>query len=756
MADEVLLGASRLTTGPEQPRLRMRHRLARLGAVRPRSAVLDPLFRIVRSNHPKADLALLERAYRMAEQKHAGQTRKSGDPYITHPLAVATILAELGMTEPVLVAALLHDTVEDTDYSLEQLRADFSDEVALMVDGVTKLDKLTYGETAKAETIRKMIMATSEEVRVLVIKLADRLHNMRTIGSLRQDKQVRIATETLNIFAPLAHRLGMNTIKWELEDLSFACIEPKIYAEIVDMVAQQAPGRERYLRELISQFQALLAEAKITATVYGRPKHYYSIYQKMMVRGRDFKDIYDLIGLRVLVDTPKDCYAVLGVAHAAWKPIPGRFKDYIAGPKFNMYQSLHTTVLGANNEPVEFQIRTHEMHRRAEYGVAAHWKYKQDLRDGVTAEQAGLRAMHQLGVMSKETEDPSEFLDSVMFEINADEIYVFTPKGEVIALPVGATPVDFAFAVHTEVGYRTIGARVNGRLVALSTPLVQGDKVEVLTTKAEGAGPSRDWLGFVVSSRAKQKIKSYFSRERRDEAIEHGKDALARDLRRTGVPMQRLLTLENLTAVANELGHKDISGLYAAIGEGHLGSHGVVEKLIQLSGGEEEAVDTVTEDVVVRQPRRPVRDGATILVDGDDTVAAKLAKCCYPLPGDEIVGFVTKTEGVSVHRADCTNVPSLMKDPARIVNVSWSGREGASFLVTIQIDGLDRQRLLSDVSSVLSEQHIDILAVNLTTNKQRQFSGRITFESADPTHLTHVMNQVRRVPGVYDVFRVAS
>ncbi len=757
MSEDSLTGVSRLVTGPEQPRLRMRHRLARLGAVRSKSAVLDPLFRIVKSNHPKADLDVIERAYRVADQCHEGQKRKSGDPYITHPLAVATILAELGMTEPVLVAALLHDTVEDTPYSLEQLRLDFSDEVARMVDGVTKLDKLTYGETAKAETIRKMIMATSEEVRVLVIKLADRLHNMRTIGFLRPDKQVRIATETLNIFAPLAHRLGMNTIKWELEDLSFSVIEPKVYSEIVDMVAQQAPYRERYLRELIAEFQNLLSEAKITATVYGRPKHYYSIYQKMMVRGRDFKEIYDLIGLRVLVQDTATCYAVLGVAHAAWKPIPGRFKDYIAGPKFNLYQSLHTTVLGANNEPVELQIRTHEMHRRAEYGVAAHWKYKADLREGVTPEEAGLRAMHQLGVMSKETEDPSEFLDSVMFEINSDEIYVFTPKGEVIALPVGATPVDFAFAVHTEVGYRCIGARVNGRLVALSTRLAQGDKVEVLTSKAEGAGPSRDWLGFVVSSRARQKIKAHFSRERRDEAIEQGKDALAKDLRRTGIPMQRLLTLENLTAVANELGLKDVPALYAAIGEAHLGPQGVVEKLIALHGGEEEAVDTVTEDVVVRQRRRPVADGAHILVDGDASVVAKFAKCCYPLPGDEIIGFVTRSEGVSVHRADCSNVPALMKEPERIVDVAWSGHEqGSTFLVTIQIEGIDRARLLSDVSSALSEQHVDILAVNITTNKQRQFSGKMTFESADPTHLQHVINQVRRVPGVYDVFRVAG
>ena len=749
----------RISSGPEQPRLRMRQRLAWFGAVNrpPQSAVLDPLFSVVKANHPKANLEPLERAYHTAEHYHRGQVRKSGEPYITHPLAVATILAELGMTESTLCAALLHDTVEDTSYTLDQLRADFGEEVALLVDGVTKLDKITYGESAKAETIRKLVVATARDIRVLVIKLADRLHNMRTLTYLRPDKQMRIARDTLEIFAPLAHRLGMNAIKWELEDLSFATLQPKVYDEIVRMVAEAAPQRERQLREVIDQVKRDLNEAGIKAIVYGRPKHYYSIYQKMVVRGRDFTDIYDLVGLRVLVDTTRDCYGALGVLHNRWNPLPGRFKDYIALPKYNMYQSLHTTVLGQGNHPVEFQIRTHEMHQRAEYGVAAHWKYKADLRDGVTPEEAGLRAMHQLGVMSKETEDPSEFLDSVLFEINADEIYVFTPKGEVMALPVGATPVDFAFAVHTEVGYRTIGSRVNGRLVALSTKLQQGDKVEILTTKAQGAGPSRDWLSFVVSSRARQKIRQYFSRERRDEAIELGKEALAKDLRRTGVPMQRLLTLENLTAVANELGHKDVPALYAAIGEGHLSSQSAVEKLVQLHGGEEETVDTATEDVVVRQRRRPVRDGGHILVDGDDSMSVKLAKCCYPLPGEDIIGFVTRGDGVSVHRADCPNTPALMKEPDRIVNVKWAGiDQNAAFLVTIQIEGIDRARLLSDVSAALSEQHVDILSVNITTNKHRQFSGKFTFESQDPTHLQHVLNQVRRVPGVYDVYRVAG
>ena len=742
-------------TAPAAPGWRLRRKsVARTPRVPPE---IEKLIATVRVNHGRSDDDLMVRAYEVAQRAHEGQTRHSGEPYITHPIAVSTILAELGLGATTVAAAMLHDTVEDTDYSLNQLRKEFGDEIAALVDGVTKLDKVTYGEAAQAETVRKMVVAMAKDIRVLVIKLADRLHNARTWKFVKPSSSAKKARETLEIYAPLAHRMGMNTIKWELEEISFRTLYPGPYEEIERLVAERAPEREDFLATVRRQIEADLRSSRIKGVVTGRPKNFYSIYQKMIVRGREFDDIYDLVGIRVLVETVRDCYAVLGAMHSRWKPLSGRFKDYIAMPKFNLYQSLHTTVVGPGGRPVEVQIRTHEMHRRAEYGVAAHWKYKQDLREGVTPEEAGLKAMHQLGVMSKETEDPSEFLDSVLFEINSDEIYVFTPKGEVMALPVGATPVDFAFAVHTEVGYRTIGARVNGRLVALSTPLQQGDKVEVLTSKAEGAGPSRDWLGFVVSSRARQKIRQHFSRERRDEAMEQGKETLARDLRRAGVPMQRLLTLENLTAVANELGYKDVPNLYVAIGEAHLGAQSVVEKLVQLHGGEEETVDTVTEDVVVRQRRRPVSDGAQILVDGDDSVVAKFAKCCYPLPGDEIIGFVTKTDGVSVHRADCSNVPALKKEPERIVPVSWAdGEASATFVVTIQIEGLDRARLLSDVSSALSEQHLDILSVNISTNKHRQFTGKFTFESADPTHLQHVMNQVRRVPGVYDVFRISG
>lgn len=742
---------ARFSTGPEQPRMRMRQRLARLGATKsPQSAVLDPLFKVIRSNHPKADLALIQRAYQTAEHYHRGQTRKSGDPYITHPLAVTTILAELGMTEPTLCAALLHDTVEDTSYTLDQLKADFGPEIALLVDGVTKLDKVQYGDSAKAETIRKLIIAMSKDIRVLVIKLADRLHNMRTLSFLRPDKQIRIAKDTLQIFAPLAHRLGMNQIKWELEDLAFATIEPKIYDQIVKLVAEHAPRRERYLREIIEEVQRVLAEAKIKATVYGRPKHYYSIYQKMLVRGREFSEIYDLIGLRVLVDTPRDCYSVLGEAHRQWKPLPGRFKDYIAMPKFNMYQSLHTTVLGKDNRPVELQIRTHEMHRRAEYGVAAHWKYKLG-GNNPDVDGTPLSWVHSLNQMSKEDDDPGEFLESVLFEIQSDEVYVFTPRGEVMALPSGATPVDFAFSVHTEVGYRCIGARVNGRLVPLDSKLNNGDTVEVLTSKAENAGPSRDWLHFVVSPRAKSKIRQHFTRERRDEAIEAGRDALAKQLRRAGLPLQRLLTVEFLASVADSMRVASPQALYAAVGEGHISAQAVVSKLMAFVD------ETAAEDrPITRVSHRTASSTSGVVVQGDPGVFTKLARCCTPLPGDEIIGFVTRGGAVSVHRGDCTNASALKSQPERLIPVTWAEGPQTVFLVTIQIEGMDRAGLLSDLTKAATDERVNIISMNLNTSRDHTFKGRMSFESPDPRHLQHILTVMRRIDGVYEVFRVSS
>jgi len=752
-----------LTPPGEQPRVRMRQRLARLGTTRPQTPVLDPLFRVVRVNHPKADLALIERAYRTAELHHRGQLRKSGDAYITHPLAVATILAELGMTETTLCAALLHDTVEDTDYSLAQLTKDFGDEVALLVDGCTKLDKVKYGDSAKSETIRKMVVAMSRDIRVLVIKLADRLHNMRTLHYLRPDKQSRIATETLEIFAPLAHRLGMNAIKWELEDLAFGTLHPKVYDEIVRLVAEAAPSRDEFLSQVVDQVQADLKAAKIRASVTGRPKHYYSIYQKMVVRGRDFQDIYDLVGLRVLVESNRDCYAALGVLHVRWNPLPGRFKDYIAMPKFNMYQSLHTTVLGPEGKPVELQIRTDEMHRRAEYGVAAHWKYKEGKGAPPTANpgDAGeLVWVRQLMDWQRESADPGEFLDALRFEISSSEVYAFTPKGDVIALPQGSTPIDFAYAIHSEVGNRTIGARVNNRLVPLESVLANGDVVEVFTSKAENAGPSRDWLAFVASPRARNKIRHHFTRERREESIESGKESLARQMRKGGLPMQRLLTLEHLTAVAGFFKLPDVSALYAAVGENTVGAQAVVNRLISVEGGEEAAADETNEDQVVTGRRRrtggPTSGESGIRVVGASDLWVKLAKCCTPVPGDTIMGFVTRGAGVSVHRTDCVNAASLRAEPERLIDVEWAPTAKSSFLVAIQVEALDRNRLLSDITRSLSDQHVNILSAALSTTKDRICKAKFTFETADPTHLDHVLRAVRNVPAVFDVYRISQ
>src|ERR1035437_5879591 len=499
---------------------RVRARFARFGGPRTdTNPVLEPLLSTVLSAHPKADLSVIERAYAVAEKAHEGQLRKSGDPYITHPLAVTSILAELGMTPGPWPAALLHDTVEDTPYSLESLTSDFGEEIAMLVDGVTKLDKVTYGEAAQAETVRKMGVAMARDIRVLVIKLADRLHNARTWRYVSEESAQRKARETLEIYAPLAHRLGMNTIKWELEDLSFATLYPKVYDEIVRLVAERAPAREEYLASVRDSITKDLAATRIKAVVTGRPKHYYSVYQKMIVRGREFEEIYDLVAVRVLVESVRDCYAVLGALHARWNPVPGRFKDYIAMPKFNMYQSLHTTVIGPEGKPVELQIRTWGMHRRAEDGVAAHWKYKEEMTTGGRS-AADLAWLRQLVDWQRETTDPAEFLESLRFDLGAGEVYVFTPRGEVIALPQGATPVDFAYAIHTEVGHRTIGARVNGRLVALESTLDNGDTVEIFTSKAQDAAPSRDWLGFVKSARARNKIRHWFSKERREAAAE--------------------------------------------------------------------------------------------------------------------------------------------------------------------------------------------------------------------------------------------
>jgi GTP diphosphokinase / guanosine-3',5'-bis(diphosphate) 3'-diphosphatase len=737
----------------------VRRRLARLGAPRGGSTnpVLEPLIKTVRATHPKADVRMIERAYDVAARQHAGQIRKSGDPYITHPLAVATILAELGMNSETLCAALLHDTIEDTDYTLAELRREFGDDVATLVDGVTKLDKVKYGEAAQAETVRKMVVAMSRDIRVLVIKLADRLHNMRTLRYLPREKQEQKSREVLEIFAPLAHRLGMNNLKWELEDLAFSMLFPKRYDEIVRLVSERAPRRDVFLQEVIENVQTDLHDAKIKSFVTGRPKHYYSVYQKMIARNVGFDDIYDLVGIRVLVDTVRDCYAALGTVHARWNPVPGRFKDYIAMPKFNMYQSLHTTVIGPEGKPVELQIRTWGMHRRAEYGVAAHWKYKEETTAGGsgTADMAWLR---QLVDWQRETTDPAEFLESLRFDLGAAEVYVFTPRGEVIALPQGASPVDFAYAIHTEVGHRCIGARVNGRLVALESELNNGDTVEIFTSKAHDAAPSRDWLQFVKSARARNKIRHWFSKERREAAAETGKAAIARTMRKQGLPLQRLASGDALLAVAHDLRYADLSALYTAIGEGHVSAQSVVAKLVKSAGGIAGAQEDLAETTLLTRAPKPQPAGDSgVVVEGSADVWARLSKCCTPVPGDSITGFVTRGNGVSVHRSDCVNLRHLVESqPERVVKVHWSPREGSLFLVAIQTEALDRTGLLSDVTRAISDQHVNILSASVTTTRDRVAVSRFTVEMGDPKHLGHVLRAVRSVDGVYDVYRITN
>lgn len=719
-------------------------------------SLIAPVISALREHHPEAATTEIEKAFQVATTAHAGQLRKSGEDYITHPVAVTQILAELGLNETTLIASLLHDTVEDTPYSLLQLRSEFGDEIANLVDGVTKLDKLTYGPTAEAETVRKMVIAMSRDIRVLVIKLADRLHNARTWNFVSPETAQRKARETLDIYAPLAHRLGMNAIKWELEDLSFAVLEPKKFEEISRLVAERSPSRDALTSEVISDVEQDLQRDGITATVTGRKKHFFSVYQKMVVRGREFNEIYDLVGIRVLVNDVRDCYAVLGSIHARWSPVPGRFKDYIAMPKFNLYQSLHTTVIGPNGKAIEIQIRTYEMHSRAEFGIAAHWKYKQvadSKSDGSESNSPEMLWLRQLHEWQKETEDPSEFLEALRFDLGSPEVFVFTPKGSVIALPGGSTPVDFAFSVHTDVGLRCAGAKVNGRLVPLESKLTNGDVVEIVMNKGENAGPSRDWLNFVKSPRARSKIKAWFSKERREEAIDAGRESIARQMRKAGLPLQKIFAGHSLLELAHDLHYADIEALYSAVGDGHVSAASIVEKLNATLGNEDSHPEPTLENIPtgVQTSRRT---SSAIEVEGVDDVLVKLARCCTPVPGDLIMGFITKGSGISVHREDCINAFDLHKHQGeRIVRVKWLPGAASIFLVNIQVEALDRARLLADVTRTLSEQHVNILSAAVNTSKDRVAISRFTFEMADAKHLDSVLAAVRNVEGVYDVYR---
>ncbi|MEX0659593.1 MAG: bifunctional (p)ppGpp synthetase/guanosine-3',5'-bis(diphosphate) 3'-pyrophosphohydrolase [Egibacteraceae bacterium] len=714
---------------------------------------LQPLMLALKRHSPKVDTKEVLRAYGYAEVAHAGQERQSGEPYIVHPIGVAEVLGELGMDTATIVAALLHDVVEDTDLTLAHIGQEFGDEAAALVDGVTKLDRIQTNsrEEQQAESLRKMLIAMASDFRVLLIKLADRMHNMRTIHHLPREKQKRIAEETLSIYSPLAHRLGVQNFKWQLEDLAFAALHPKRFDEIKAMVSERQPQRDRFLQQVVADVDERLRGVKIRAEITGRPKHYYSIYDKMVVRGKEFDEIYDLVGIRVMVDSVKDCYAALGTLHAMWRPIPGRFKDYIAMPKFNLYQSLHTTVVGPEGKPIEVQIRTRAMHRTAEWGVAAHWKYKEGR--GKPTEQSRESETHWLAQMldmQSDTADSDEFMRNMRLDLYADEVFVFTPQGDVQALPRGSTPVDFAYAVHTDVGHRCVGARVNGRLVALEYELRNGETVEILTSKSPDASPSRDWLEFVGSSRARSKIRHWFSRERRVDAIEKGRDALQKTLAKKGMGWKRMLGSPELQAAAEEMNHHDLDALYRAIGDGHISADSVVSHLSNQIADEEET-DELTPSTVVHIP---ARSSEAIVVENTEDVWANLARCCTPVPGDEILGFVTRGRGVSVHREDCPNADDLRRDPDRVVAVRWDPAASASFRVTVQVEALDRKHLLRDITTVLGDLHVNILSAQVHTQKDRVAYLRFTFELGDIGYLDHIIAQTKRVEGAYDAYRV--
>jgi GTP diphosphokinase / guanosine-3',5'-bis(diphosphate) 3'-diphosphatase len=800
------------------------------------AALLAPVISAFLRRHPGEDTALIVRAAETATVAHAGQLRRSGEAYVTHPLAVAGIVADLGLDALTIAAALLHDAVEDTGVTTEVIERDFGPSVALIVDGVTKLDRLQFDskEAQQAATVRKMLVAMANDWRVLIIKLADRLHNMRTLAVMPEWKQRRTAQETLDIYAPLAHRLGIQEVKWQLEDLAFATLHAKRYAEIEQMVASRAPLRDEFLARVLVAVKERLSASGLDAEVTGRPKHLWSIYEKMVVRGKEFDDLYDLVGIRVIVESDKDCWAALGSIHAIWPPVQGRFKDYINSPKFNLYQSLHTTVIGLDGKPIEVQVRTHEMHRRAEYGIAAHWGYKENpVRsersaiapakgakprgagtatkrsrsskpvakgpsvkgrgakpeaakvEGVKARPSGVapragtakrdrRAevaalaketssttaeiewMQRIVDFQNETTDPIEFLEALKLDLEEDEVYVFTPKGKVIALAANATPVDFAYAIHTEVGHRCIGAKVNGRLVPLDTRLSSADTVEIFTSKAPTAGPSRDWLSMVASSRARTKIRQWFSRERREDAIELGREELIKELRRQGLPVQKLAAEHALDDLAVAMNYADLDAVHAAIGDSRISARAVAQRVLRdLRGGlyEEQLPVTARQQPIAPRPGRGSAVG--VYVEGLDDLMVRLSRCCTPVPGDEIVGFVTRGRGVSVHRSDCANAASLAsRSRERLIEVEWDHRSSGVFVATIEVVAIDRSRLLTDVTKVVSEHHLNIVSANTQTDPDRISRMRFDVELADPAHLESVLNLIRHLDAVYDVYRI--
>ena len=712
---------------------------------------LAPLLAAYKRRHPKGSVSPINRAYDMSREAHRHQTRTTGESYITHPVAVASVVADIGLDEASIIAALLHDAVEDTELTLAEISEIFGDEVASIVDGVTKLDRLQFDsqEAQQAATMRKMLVAMARDLRVLIIKLADRLHNMRTLASSSPDKQQRVAQETLDIYAPLAHRLGMQEIKQQLEDLSFAALFPKRYAEVEHLVSTRAPERNVYLARVLGQVDKMLVGVKIKAELTSRGKHLWSIYEKMVQKGREFDDIFDLMAIRIVVDDVRDCYGALGVIHGHWKPVVGRFKDYIAMPKFNLYQSLHTTVIGPDGKTIEVQIRSRDMHQRAEWGVASHWAYK----DAATPQE--VEWLNRIIDWQGEVSDPRQFLEGLKTDLEQDELFVFTPKGRVVSLPLQSTPVDFAYAVHTEVGHSCVGARVNGRLVALSYQLASGDTCEILTSKAQGTGPSQDWMEFVASTKAKNKIKQWWTREQLEDMVDEGHDEFVEELRRVGLSMRRMEGSPELAAEVAALGYGDLNGLLAAVGQKKVPARALVARLVEAlrapdSSGELAAMPAM------RTRSSAARTKNSVYVEGLDDILVRLSKCCTPVPGDDIMGFITRGRGVTVHRVDCANALSLMSEQsARIIDVEWAGLSADdTFVAAVEVVALDRTRLLRDVANALSDQRVNIVSCTTQTGSDRVAKMRFEFEFSDPNHLQAMLRIIKNIDGVYDAYRL--
>lgn len=717
--------------------------------------LLADLLGAVQRYNPDADKGLITRAFVAAAILHEPQSRKSGEAYIHHPVGTALNAADLKLDSTTIAAALLHDVVEDTGTPLSWIEAEFGSEIAMLVDGVTKLTKMhfTSQEEEQAENYRKMIIAMATDIRVILIKLCDRLHNMHTLCYLGKQKQIQKAKETLEVYAPLAHRLGIHNLKWQLEDLAFASLHPRKYQEIQRWVAQRRADREDYVEEAQSFLRDALQKAGIEAEIHGRVKHFYSIYMKMSRGGKEFNEIFDLTGIRVLVGSVKDCYGAVGIIHSIWKPLPGRFKDYIAMPKFNLYQSLHTTVIGPGGKPLEIQIRTYDMHQTAEYGVAAHWLYK----ERGERDQDKLAWLHQMMEWQSETGDAKEFMDTLRVDLFEDEVFVFTPKGDVKSLAAGSTPIDFAYAVHTDVGSHTVGAKVNGRIVPLHTKLNSGDIVEVITSKSS-RGPSRDWLEFVVTPRARQKIRQHFRREQREDSEHSGRELLTEVLRREGLAASKVLSSKVFAQICKEIGFSRPDDLYAAIGSGRVAVKTVANKVLQASGTMKEAAAPA--EIL---PARPTQDADEpqalsgefgIAVEGMSDIMVRMAKCCKPIPGDGIVGYISLGKGITIHRSDCKNARALMKNPERFMRVAWKGLAGTSFRVDIMVEALDRNHLLEDLARTLSDSGVNIVGGSMQTLADGVVRDRFTLQVGDVRQLDNILDNIRNIDTVYDAYRI--